>query len=146
MREGGHWRTPPGCWPLLVSLALLVMRRHILLDRLATMAFRVIPGRSSRRIRDSGFKADRTSGAMGGSPASGRTHAQPLVFPGCAYAPAEPRIALEGLVRLADWAIHAPDQTSLPAPASRDDIHKLAGTRCGCGHCARFRHASPARS
>ena len=56
------------------------------------------------------------------------------------------RAALEGLVRLADWAIHAPDRPGLPAPAGGYDIQQTCRSAVRAWTLARFRRALASRT
>ena len=55
----------------------------------------------------------------------------------------EPRAALEGLVRLADWAIHAPTGRGCPRPRPSDDIRQTCRSAVRAWTLARFRQADP---
>ena len=148
LARAGRWALAhaTGMLAALVSLALLFMRRHILLDRLATTAFRVIPGRSSREFVIRALTLIERRARWAGRPRPAGLTLSRWYFPVARDAPGELRVALEGLVRLADWASHAPDQTSLPAPASRDDIYNTCRYAVRMWTLARFRRATHARS
>ena len=60
---------------------------------------------------------------------------QPVAY----QADGEPRSSLEGLVRLADWAIHAPARSSLTPPANDSDIDRACRAAVRAWTLARFR-------
>ena len=99
-----------------VGLIVMVLRRHLLLDRLATIMFALIPaGDSPRRLVMRALTLiERRARWAGRMRPPGRTLAR-WYCPLAGLATSEPRVALEGLVRLADWATHAPEQPGLAA-------------------------------
>jgi hypothetical protein len=64
-------------------------------------------------------------------------------FPVARQATGEPRVALEGLIDLADWATHAPDQTDLPSLRSGYGIHRTCQCAVKAWTLDRFRHPIP---
>jgi protein-glutamine gamma-glutamyltransferase len=132
--------------PLLASaigIVAIAFLRQLLLDRLATIRFALFPEPDSRRFVMRALKLIERRARWAG-------HMRP---PGLAlarwYGPlangaaCEPRAALEGLVRLADWAMHAPDQTKLSASLAGYDIRQTCRSAVGTWTLARFRAPTP---
>jgi hypothetical protein len=60
--------------------------------------------------------------------------------------PGELCVALEGLISLADWAIHAPDQIGFPPPGGRYSIYQTCRCAVKAWTLDRFRHRTPSRT
>jgi transglutaminase-like putative cysteine protease len=106
----------------LICLALYRLRRDIL-DGLRTLAWRLTSRRADRRRVVQTLRLVERRARLAGRPRpSGQT-------PGrwcravASSEPAEVRIDLERLVRLADWAVHAPDRPGARPPWADPEIH-----------------------
>ena len=127
----------------VVGLMVVVFCRHMLLDRLATIAFGLIPEPNARRFVMRALNLIERRARWAGCPRpSGLTLAR-WYFPVARQATGEPRVALEGLIDLADWATHAPDQTDLPSLRSGYGIHRTCQCAVKAWTLDRFRHPIP---
>jgi protein-glutamine gamma-glutamyltransferase len=129
-----------------VGLMVVVLRRHILLDRLATIAFGLIPEPNSRRFVMRTLKLIERRARWAGCPRPPGLTLGRWYFPVARQTPGEPRVALEGLIALADWAIHAPDRPDAPPPGSRYDIQQTCQCAVKAWTLVRFRQPVPSRS
>ena len=148
LAEAGRWarRHAVAVLAAIVGLVGVVFCRHILLDRLATIALGIIPEPDSRRFVMQTLKLiERRARWAGCSRPLGLTLAR-WYFPVARRAPGEPRVALEGLIGLADWAIHAPYEPELLSPDSRYSIHQICQCAVKVWTLDRFRHPIPSRS
>ena len=145
----GRWARIHVAVLLVATLLLggLVVRRRGILDRLATLAFWLSLDRDPRRRVLSALtlleRRARWAGRPRPSSLTPRRWYQPLIR----QESGEPRASLDGLIRLADWAIHAPDGPESPAPAIEDDIQQTCRSAVRAWTLARFRHtiSSPLR-
>jgi hypothetical protein len=109
LRAAGRWanRHPAGIGLALLGLAFLVHRRREALDLLATLRWRIDPGRSWRRRVLMTLRLLESRSRRAGRPRPpGQTFARwygPIAVPA-----GEVPDDLNRLVRLADWAIYAP--------------------------------------
>jgi hypothetical protein len=122
-----------------VLLGVVVVRRHDLLDRLLTLAFWLSPAVDSRRRVLRALRLVERRARWAGSPRpQGLTLAR-------WYRPLARRVSgesgnvLEGLVRLADWAIHAPESTSCARPPELSEIERTCRSAVRAWTLARFR-------
>jgi hypothetical protein len=144
----GSWarRHVAGLLAAVVGFMVVVVRRDIVLDRIATIAFGFVPADNSRRLVMRALKLIEYRARWAGRPRpSGLTLAR-WYIPVAREAPVEPRAALEGLVRLADWASHAPDRPGSVASMSRDDIRQTCRYAVRAWTLARFRGLLRSRS
>jgi hypothetical protein len=123
----------------VVSLVAIAIWRREVLDSLATLAYglRRDGDPRSRVLRALSLVECRARWAGAPRP--------PGLTPTRWYCPVarevdgEPRSSLEGLVRLADWAVHAPDRSSLPPPANDDHIDQTCRSAVRAWTLSRFR-------
>jgi len=126
----------------LVFAGVVYWRRH-LFDRLATFRFGLDSGRNPRRSVLLALSLVERRARWAGCPRPeqltlGRWY-QPLARQGAG----ESRIALEALVRLADWALHAPDRPGLSPPLNDADIVRTCRDAVRSWTRARFRASFP---
>jgi protein-glutamine gamma-glutamyltransferase len=120
----GRWARAhtAGLLALVIGLIVLARRSHFLLDRLATISFGLFPETDSRRFVMRALQlVERRARWAGRARPPGLTLAR-WYCPVASEAASEPRIALEGLVWLADWATHAPDWPGMSAHPSTNEI------------------------
>jgi hypothetical protein len=124
-----------------VLLGVVVVRRHDLLDRLLTLAFWLSPAVDSRRRVLRALRLVERRARWAGSPRpQGLTLAR-------WYRPLARRVSgesgnvLEGLVRLADWAIHAPpaERAAWPPPPNPSEIEQTCRSAVRAWTLTRFR-------
>jgi transglutaminase-like putative cysteine protease len=124
-----------------VVLGVLAVRRRDVLDVLATIAIGLAPGRDPRhRVLRSLKLIEWRARWAGRARPSGLTLAR-WYLPVADRAAGEPRSALQGLVRLADWAAHAPEWPGLPAPES--EIRRTCRSALRAWTRSRFRRKTP---
>ena len=147
LAEAGSWawRHAAGLLAAVVGLVVIVVRRHIVLDRTATIAFGLVPIGNSRRFVMRALKLIERRARWAGQPRPSCLTLARWYLPVAQEAPDEPRIALEGLLRLADWAIHAPDRPGSLAFISQDDVRQTCRNVVRTWTLARFRHPIPSR-
>jgi hypothetical protein len=118
----------------------LVTRRREVLDGLATIAIRLAPGRDPRRRVLRSLRLIERRARWAGRPRpSGRTLSR-WYLPVAGRAAGEPGRALEGLVRFADWAAHAP--AGPESRATDDEIRRTCRSALRAWTLGRFRRAS----
>jgi hypothetical protein len=127
------------------ALGLLTARRRDVLDRLATIAIGLAPGRDPRACVLRSLKLIERRASWAGRPRPSGLTLSRWYFPVADRAAGEPRRALEGLVRLADWATHAPAGPGLTAPAPVDDILRTCRSAVRAWTLSRFRQAIASR-
>jgi protein-glutamine gamma-glutamyltransferase len=129
----------------LAGLVVLCIRLRALVDRLATIAFGLVSGDDPRRCVMRAVKLIERRARWAGHPRpSGLTLAR-WYFPVAREVAGEPRADLERLVRLADWAVHDPDRSGLPASASERDIRQACRSAVRAWTLARFCDAIPSQ-
>jgi hypothetical protein len=126
-------------------LVVLAVRRRELLDGVATLAFRLGPASDERgRVLKALSLVERRARWAGRPRPPGLTLTR-WYHPVARQSDGEPRHSLEGLVRLADWAIHAPDGSSFSSSASDEDIDRACRSAVRTWTRARFRATSSPR-
>jgi hypothetical protein len=125
-----------------VVLGVLALRRRDVLDRLATIAIGLAPGRDPRRCVLRSLKLLELRARWAGRPRPSGLTLSRWYLPVAVRAAGEPRCALEGLVRLADWAAHAPAGPATPAAATEDDIRRTCRSAVMAWTLSRFRRAT----
>lgn len=138
----GRWavRHAAGLSALAVGLGVLAVRRRDVFDRLATLAFDLRPGRDPRRyVLQTLNLVERRARWAGRQRPTGATLAR-WYRPVASHADGEPRAALEELVRLADWAAHAPERTTL---TGEPDVYRTCRAAVRAWTLARFRSVPP---
>jgi protein-glutamine gamma-glutamyltransferase len=129
----------------VLSLVLIVIRRHHVLDRAATLGFALIGWRDPRRyVMRALTLIECRSRWAGRARPPGITPAR-WYYPLAHDAAGEARTALEELIRLAGWATHAPARSGLPAPAGTPDIPQTCRSAVRAWTLARFRQALTSR-
>jgi transglutaminase-like putative cysteine protease len=146
LATAGRWARAhaAGLLAAAVLLGALVIRRRDVVDRLATIALGLAPGHDPRRrvLRSLKLIELRARWAGRARP-PGLTPAR-WYLPVAVGTAGEPRHSLEGLVRLAGWAAHAP--AGAGPPATEDDIRRTCRSALGAWTLSRFRRAtSPPR-
>jgi hypothetical protein len=123
------------------AIGVLALRRRDVLDRLATIALALHPGHDPRRFVMRTLSLIEHRARWAGRPRPSGLTLSRWYFPVAHREAGEPRDALEGLVRLADWAAYAPSGPGLPAP--EDDILRTCRSAVRAWTLARFRQADP---
>ena len=147
LSAAGKWaRThAAGLLVAAIGLGMLALRLHDVLDRLATITFAFISGNDPRRSVMRALKLIECRARWAGRPRpTGLTLAR-WYHPFAAEAAGEYRAPLVELVHLADWAIHAPDRSRLPAFSSEHDIQLTCRSAVRAWTLARFRRISPSQ-
>ncbi len=119
-----------------------MIRRRDVLDRLATIAIGLAPGHDPRRCVLRSLRLIERRARWAGRPRPSGLTLSRWYLPVAFGAAGEPRCALEGLVRFADWAAYAPDGPELPATATEDDIRRTCRSAVGAWTLSRFRQAT----
>jgi hypothetical protein len=123
-----------------VILGVLALRRRDVVDRLVTIAVRLAPGNDPRRRVMRSLKLIELRARWAGRPRPSGLTLSRWYLPFAGRAACEPRQALEGLVRLADWAAHAP--AGPWSPATDDDIRRTCRSAVRAWTLSRFRRAN----
>jgi hypothetical protein len=123
------------------AIGVLALHRRDVRDRLATIALGLLPGRDPRAWVMRSLKLIELRARWAGSARPSGLTLSRWYFPVADRAAGEARAALEGLVRLADWATHAPAGPGLPAP--EDDILRTCRVAVRAWTLSRFRRANP---
>jgi hypothetical protein len=128
-----------------VVLVVLVVRRREMLDGLATIAFRLNPDRDPRhRVLRALRLVERRARWTGRPRPPGLTPTR-WYQPVARQAAGEPGDSLGGLIRLADWAVHAPERPGWPPPANDTEIEQTCRSAVRAWTLARFRVTFPPR-
>jgi protein-glutamine gamma-glutamyltransferase len=134
-----------GLLSAIAGLGVLVLRRRDVLDRLATIAFELVPVNNPRRCVMRALRLIELRGRWAGrGRPPGLTLARWYHPIACATAD-EPRIALESLVCLADWSTYAPTGPMLAAFETDNEIRQTCRAAVKTWTLSRFRQAAPSR-
>jgi protein-glutamine gamma-glutamyltransferase len=138
----GMWARLHAAELLIASLicGLLLIHRRGILDRVATLAFWLSLESDSRRRVLSALCLVERRAKWAGRPRPPSLTLQRWFEPIVRHESGEPRAALEGLIRLADWANHAPKGLELPARASEFDVQQTCRSAVRAWTLSRFRH------
>jgi protein-glutamine gamma-glutamyltransferase len=125
-----------------VVLAGLVLRRRDVLDRLATVAIAFAPGCGSRRRVMQCLKLIERRARWAGHPRPTGLTLSRWYLPVAGRAAGDAGLALACLVRLADWAVHAPEELGPSAPATEDDIRQTCRSAVRAWTLSQFRRTT----
>jgi len=143
----GNWAQSHalGLLATVLSFVVIAIRRHDVLDRVATLGFALIGRHDPRRYVMHALKLiECRSRWAGRARPPGITPAR-WYYPLASDGAGDARAALEGLIRLAGWATHAPARSGLPAPAGTHEIQQICRSAVRAWTLARFRHALACR-
>ncbi len=143
----GRWamRHPLGLLASLCGLTMLVWRRHHLVDRLAALRFSLTSPSNPRRFIFQAVKLIERRARWAGRPRPAGTTLLRWYFPVARESAGDPQMALEGLVRLADWAAHAPDGDDLGVSDTRKAVQQKCRHAVRIWTLERFRPRVPSR-
>jgi hypothetical protein len=125
----------------MVVNGVLVARRRVMLDRLATLVYWLSPDSDPRRRILSTLRLVERRARWAGLPRPPSLTLTRWYKPVLGNNGDEPQAALEGLIRLADWAIHAPDGPGPAGPPNVQDVRQSCRSAVRAWTLARFRHA-----
>ena len=131
-----------GLFVLFAAVVVAVRRRHDMLDRFATIVFGFMPPDDPRRFATRALSLiERRAYWAGRKRPPGVTPRRwyPRVV---GEVPIGERAALEGLIRLADWAVHAPSGQQLSEVPGGNDFQKACRQAVKTWTLTRFRGVS----
>ncbi len=143
----GNWARSHalGILATVLSFVVIVIRRHDVLDRVATLGFALFGRHDLRRYVMRALKLiECRSRWAGRARPPGITPAR-WYYPLASDGAGDARSALEGLIRLAGWATHAPTRSGLPAFAGTHEIRQICRSAVRAWTLARFRQALASR-